>query len=1177
MSKIKWTDDQKKIIDARDCNVLVSAAAGSGKTAVLIERIFSRITDKENPVAVDRFVVVTFTKAAAAQMKERLAARLEKALEENPDDAYLQKQSGLIPSAHISTVHSFCSYVIQNYFHKIGLDPAYRQGTESELALLQTEVADALLEKEYTEQKEDFMDLANMNMFQRSDVRLVEMILELYNHAMSNPFPMQWIEKMERFLEVKTAEEWEQSEFCEYLVEETHKQVEGILEDSKKLLELCFQPGGPYYFEKHVKEVMDICEEVLREESYQGIYDVLAELSFSRMAPKKDETVLEEKKKQVSEGRNKAKELLGGWQADFFFQSSEKHVEDLEQMAGKIKTLLRLTKDFLHAYTEEKRERNLVDFNDLEQLALSILLVCDEETGGYVPSEVAKELSEHFEEIMIDEYQDSNRVQDVLLQSISRGNNIFMVGDVKQSIYRFRKACPELFGEKLDTYEMDENAPNRRIDLHQNFRSRENVLEGTNGVFEKIMHRDIGGVEYDAPARLVPGRTFPDTEFPVAKKIDAYIIEEKEDKELEGRLIVSKIKEMVNPVSPFYVEEGGEYRPAQYKDIVILVRSVKTIGQSYFDILTQAGIPAVMDHSQGFFETREISLMVSMLRVIDNPRQDIPLASVLAGPMFGFSEEELAFLRGKNKHMDLYDSLLLYEKGDELGEKIRDFLNTLEKLREKMTYATVAELIQDIYDLTGIYEAVMVMKDGMRRTANMDSLMEQARQFDETTYHGLYQFVRYLNRIREQQEEMGEVNLVGEEENVVRIMTIHKSKGLEFPICFVGALGHKLGGMNRSFLTIQPDLGIASPIVDNETRTKKANVYHNVLKRQNHLADLGEDMRVLYVAMTRAQEKLILVGSQENPEVCSLNYSGRAGMASYLDMLMPALWEQGEWFRTCYVTKEELLQEEFLDIVTERLDEQVLYNFDTSVVYDKEIREWLEKLDSKSVEQGEALPVKVSVSDLKIKSMEELDMEDFSILSHEETTEEMPVPRFMSGAKKEENRGAVYGTAWHQVMALIDFSDTASLESIRAGVEKLVSEGKLREEDSQFIQESKLLHFFESGLGVRMKEAYKSGRLYREQPFVMGKPACEIFPDRAEKDTILIQGIIDAYFETEEGIVLMDYKTDSLKEGEEDVLIQRYQTQMKLYGEALAKMLSKPVSECILYSFSLQREIVCPI
>lgn len=1180
MSGIKWTADQQKIIAMRGCNILVSAAAGSGKTAVLVERIFQRIMDERDPVNVDQFVVVTFTNAAAAQMKDRLRSRFEKALEEQPDHLHLQRQIGLLASSHISTVHSFCHFVIQNYFHRIGLDPSFRQGTKVEVELLKSEVWKQILEEEYEEGREDFVDLADMSEFNRQDDDMGDMVFSIYEKMMAQPFPLDFLKRMEDFLQVETEEEWENTELVQWILAFAKGAVEEIREEQRTLLELCQEPGWPSYYEPHLQELGDIVQQLLAAETYDEWYRVLSSLSFKRMNKRKDDTVEEEKRKEMVECCKACKDRLKQLAQESFPSERQENLQDLKDMRGKVLTLMRLTRRLHEAFIKEKRNRNLVDFHDLEQLALAILLKWDEEQKEYVRTEAAVELAGDFVEIMIDEYQDSNLVQDTLLHAISRDGlpgerpNIFMVGDAKQSIYRFRGGCPELFAEKLDRYGTTEGDSSRRLDLHQNFRSRDIVLEGSNRVFERVMHRDIGGVEYDQDARLCRGREFPGTELPVAEKIDVYAILGSQNPEAEGYLMAHKIEEMVVGDAPLYVWEGEEYRRVQYRDIVILIQAHKQ-GQEYFDALSEAGIPVVMEHTQGFFDTREIQLMVAMLQVIDNPHQDIPLAAVLLGPMFSFSEEELSRVRVESRDTDLYDALCRYDKADELYEHVQHFLDVLERLRSKVTYATVAEMVQDIYDETGIYESVMMMKDGVQRNANMDSLMEQAREFDGTTYHGLYQFVRYLERVAEQTEEMGEVNLSGEEENVVRIMTIHKSKGLEFPVCILGGMGRRLHLPHTDFLTICPDIGIVAPVVDNARRTKKKNLYTISLNRRNRLEDTGENMRKLYVAMTRAKEKLILVGCAKNTDCRGLDYAGREKISTFFDMVLPAVYLEPEYFKLEEVEQEELLQEMEKDILREERDLSSLYNFDTSICYDEDLEEYLQCMEAEEEGQNEPLPVKVSVSDLKIRSMEDSDLEDFTILTHEEEDEEMPVPAFM----KEETgtdaarQGAAYGTIWHQVMASIDFARTGTREEIRQEIDRLVETGRLRREETAVLNVPKLYTFFSSPLGTAMRQADAEGRLCREQPFVMGRKACEIFKDRTEEDTVLVQGIIDGYYETEEGIVLMDYKTDSLLPGQEQKLVERYQTQMDLYREALEGMTGKKVSRCVLYAFSIGVEI----
>lgn len=1182
MGKIEWTEDQKSIIGMRNCNLLVSAAAGSGKTAVLVERIFQRIMDANDPVNVDQFVVVTFTNAAAAQMKDRLRTRIEQELEEQPENEHLKRQEGLLASSHISTVHSFCHFIIQNYFHRIGLDPSFRQGTTEEVELLLADVWDRLLEAEYEAGREDFEELADMSELNRRDDELGSMVLQIYRKMMEQPFPMDFLDRMRCFLAVETEEEWEQTAFVRQIMASAAQTAEEIQNEQQTLLSLCHEAGWPAYYEPHLLELGEYTERVRAAGTYEECYQVLSGLSFKSMNKRKDDTVDEERRKEMVARCKVCKDRLKKLAKDQFPSGRRENLEDLKNMRGKVLTLLRLAEGLHEAFVKEKRSRGIVDFNDLEQLALSILLQRDEESGDYVRTEAAEELALDFVEIMIDEYQDSNLVQDTLLHAVSRDGlpgmapNIFMVGDAKQSIYRFRGACPELFAQKLLQYGKIEGESCRRIDLHQNFRSRDTVLAGTNAVFARVMHQDIGGVEYDEDARLRPGRKFAETTLPVGGKVDVYAIMGNQNPEAEGVLMAEKIKEMVESETPLYLSEGDEYRPAQYRDIVILIQAHKQ-GQAYFDALTGADIPVVMERTRGFFETREIRLMASMLQIIDNPHQDIPLAAVLLGPMFSFTEEDLAQVRVENRDADLYDALCRYNRADALYEHIQQFFSVLDRLRQKASYAAVAEIVQDIYDATGIYEAVMMMRDGVQRNANMDSLMELAREFDGTTYHGLYQFVRYLERVAEQTEEMGEVNLAGEEENVVRIMTIHKSKGLEFPVCFVGGMGRRLNLPHTDFLTICPEIAIVSPVVDNERRTKKKNLYTSYLNYKNKLENIGECLRKLYVAMTRAGEKLVLVGCAKKTDAKGIDAASREKMNTFFDMVLPAVHSEPDLFELVKVEEEDILSVLEADIEREEVEKFSIYNFDTSACYDKDLQEYLEWMVPEESETQDPLPVKVSVSDLKVLSMEESETENFTILTHEEIEEEMPVPAFMK--EKEETdrarRGAAYGTIWHQVMASIDFTETETEAEIRREIKRLVETGRLRQEETGVLNYERLAAFFSSPLGAAMREAAEKEQLHREQPFVMGRPACELFSDRSEKDRVLVQGIIDGYYETGDGIVLMDYKTDALQPGEEGTLVERYRKQMELYREALEGMTGKKVVRSVLYSFSLGKEIEC--
>lgn len=1175
---MEWTKEQEQVIRLRNCSILVSAAAGSGKTAVLIERILSRIMDPEHPLNVDEFLIVTFTKAAAAQMRERLLKALEEALGREPDNEHLRRQVMLVPMAQISTIHSFCGYVIQNYFHRTGVDPAYRVGTDSEMGLLREDVMKELLEEKYEEASPEFMDMAVMSRFVKSDREIEELILMLYDKAMSEPFPKKFLGRLAQFLEMDTVEELKESEFVRRNIVYTRHVFRGIMEEYGVMLELCDRPGGPFWYRELLFEEREQFVSLCDEEDYDKIGKKTCLIRFGRLPAKRQPDSDEELKETVKGMRDAVKDAVKTLKGELFDCTFEEQLRQFQNMRGIILAFIHLTEEFMERFQAKKEERSLADFSDLEQMAMEILV---EETpdGEIRRTDAAEELSEQFAEIMIDEYQDSNLVQDMLLGSVVSGNDLFMVGDIKQSIYRFRMARPDLFLEKLRRYRTEEGAPERLVNLSKNFRSRDIILEGTNAVFEKIMHRELGGVEYDEDAKLRTGADFPETEKRTAEGIDVYMVNGREDGSYEGKLIAGLIREYTGEENPLYVYEDGTYRPARYGDIVILARSTKAIGQQIYDALTAEGIPVHMENTRGFFDTREISIMVSLFQIIDNPRQDIPLAAVLRSPAFAFTDDELAVIRGGEKKKDFYDSLFSYKEEDELGKKIKDFLEKLGKFREKMTYASVADIIQDIYESTHIDYLLMAMKNGSQRKANLELLMEVAREFDSTSYKGLHQFVRYISGIKRREEDLGEANLPGSGENVVRIMTIHKSKGLEFPVCIIAGMGRGItGGHKRPFLMVNPDVGIAAPVVDHEKGISLNHTFYRSIARMNLQDDLGEELRVLYVAMTRAKEKLVLTGCAEEKKIPrSAGYFQRIRAKCYFDWVLPAIREN-ELFCIHQIEPEQLERAELrrqADILT---DEVMLNNFDTNFTYNQPLRDMLDVLDGFQAEETGEIPTKMSVSEIKKRSMEESAEEDFTILYSDALENQSPVPAFAREGESENQAlaGAGYGTVWHQVMSGLDFSVETSFQKLEEELSHMAEEGRVRREELSYINVNKLMRFFQTSLGKEMREAWSAGTLYREQPFVISVQAKEVLPDTTSDEAVLIQGIMDAFYETEQGIVLMDYKTDHLEEGQEHVLVERYRKQMELYARALRGITGREVVRKVLYSFSLDKEIeVC--
>lgn len=1188
---MEWTKEQKTVIELRDCNILVSAAAGSGKTAVLVERILSRITDKQKPVNVDEFVIVTFTAAAAAQMRERIGEAIDKAAAEQPENEHLAKQIALLHNAQISTIHSFCRTVIQNYFHRIGIDPSYRLMTEHEAELLRSDVLKEILEESYCQPTESFMDLMDCYKFDKNDKDLEKFIGTLYDKAMSEPWPKEWLRRNQEILSVETLEELEQSAWVRELGKYLQRMLEGLHARLTILQKVCAEADGPEMYLDRIEADMEMLPKIQEDTTLTELYEAFSAMNFGRLSTKRSQVCSPEKREWVKVQRNQVKEALQSLQSDFFAAPPEVQLEDMKQMSGKLLELLHLTEQFLNRFREYKREKALADFNDLEQLALEILVKKDPETGTITRTEAAMELSRQYKEIMIDEYQDSNLVQELLLQAVSQeadGNpNIFMVGDVKQSIYRFRQARPELFTDKLDKYSKEEGRL-RRIDLHKNFRSRDIIIRSVNEVFRHFMKKDLGGVEYDEEAALYLGAEFPETVYQTSCLAEVLALTGKDsDFELEAKIIAERIKELTDQESGLMIWDKDHYRLANYRDIVILGRSVKKMVPSLERVLNAEGIPTWARRNEGFYHTEEVSMVVNMLRVLDNPRQDIPLVAVLRSRMFSFDDDELARIKGDKKNQDYYTYLTEYAEEDKLGEKVTGFLQFTEDVRKKLSYAKVADIIKEIYETTKVYEIVLTMPGSVQRGANLDLLIEQAMEFDGTAYQGLFQFVRYLEKIQSSNTDEGEAVLASENDNAVRILTIHASKGLEYPICFLAGMGNLLGGARNQWLHIHSEFGIGTEMVNNELRIRRPTLIRNFLLKYNQLEDLGEELRVLYVAMTRAKEKIIFTGSDKNWNKKKAQWSSqhdsffeRSSAKSYFDMVMPVILQsEDELFTLTEYEEEDLLALEYGAEWEKRIDIGMLNSFDTSKVYNSELAEALERIEQFTYsDEAYDFPVKVSVSDIKKQSLEETETPSFSIIDPERMEAEAPVPKFIS--REEDavpNRGAVYGTIWHQAMAAIDFTAIGSPKDVETEIGNLVKEGRLNQGDERVLQIEKLFYFCESELGQELTAALKAGKCYREQPFVLGVPADEVFPDKQSKEMLLVQGIIDAFYEKDGELVLLDYKTDRLEPGGEPLLAKRYQVQMDFYKKALERITGKKVTKCLLYSFSLQKSITLPI
>lgn len=1262
---VSWTTEQQQVIDLRNRNILVSAAAGSGKTAVLVERIVKIITDKNHPVDIDHLLIVTFTNAAAAEMRERIGNAIEKALDEQPGNEHLLRQLTLIHNAQITTIDSFCLYVVRNHFHEIDLEPNFRIGDEGELKLLREDVLGRVLEQNYEEPSEAFSDFVEGYASGRTDAALNEMILQLYEFSRSYPWPEKWLDSFVGIYRIENREELDRAEWLAPLTENICFVLKDCEQLLKQALAITQQDDGLDMYEKAVQSDLEKYEGLSRLTSFCELSGALSDIKYDRLASSRGFEGDPDKLELVKSLREQAKDVVKKLCKQYFFCSPEMMIEQLERTEPMLEEVVRLTKQFADEFAAAKRRKNLVDFHDVEHFALQILV--DEETEK--AKKTAEEFRDTFEEIMIDEYQDSNEVQETLLRSISREergeNNIFMVGDVKQSIYRFRLARPELFMKKYDSYSLEESTT-QRIDLHKNFRSREEVLTCTNDIFYKIMVRSLGNVEYDAEAALYPGASYPVSadftpEILLADSNDELLedTELSDKKTLEAKIVAEEIRHLMK-TQPVTDKATGELRAARYSDIVILLRSLSGWADSLVEVLNGNGIPAHTVSSTGYFSTVEVQTVLSMLRLLDNPRQDIPMAAVLRSPMAGLTDEELAVLRLEDGSVPFHEAVLelaegLYEedgqkeisdseadseadqkqgrnadgkKEDDIEttahRKLLKFYKKYRQLRQLVPDTPIHELIEIILRETGYGHYVAAMPAGSRRTANLNMLLEKAAAYEKTSYKGLFHFVRYIDELQKYDVDFGEADMVGENEDVVRIMSIHKSKGLEFPIVIVSGMGKNFNKQDtRSKMVLHPELGIGLDYMDGKKRIKSPTIAKKAIAKQIELENLGEELRVLYVALTRAKEKLILTGTlKDAPEKLEffrqqanlskaadrpLSYLTREGASGYLDWILPAVLSYGDKYPVRIVEAAELVLDEVEnqleqnEDLTERIEE--IEAADTQLV-----GQLKQRFSQRYPYQVDVLRKnKYSVSELKHRAMREKfeaeQEETIPAFLEEPVTPTIPLFIQRQGSVEQEtpNRGALRGTAVHRVMECYDF---ASEKSVHEQMEAMEKEEKIIADMRALVKEQIVADFVSSETGRRMALAQRGGALYREKPFVMGfteeelenygfgvgsnTDSCENIYEktdsdqekeeqqkvRHEEDLTLIQGIIDVFWIEKDGIVLLDYKTDRVQQTKE--LIDRYETQLKLYADALERVFAArklKVKEILIYSFFLEQLI----
>lgn len=1229
---MKWTTEQQQVIDLRNRNILVSAAAGSGKTAVLVERIIKKITDRKDPVDIDKLLVVTFTKAAAAEMRERIGNAIEKLLEEYPEDENLRKQQTLIHNAQITTIDSFCLFVVRNHFEEIGLEPNFRIADQGEIKLLEIDVLNEVFEQEFLRVKEEgenqqFLKLIDAYSDKRSHKAIKDMVYKIYSQSSSSPWPKEWMESLVEPYKVDSVEELVNTQLMQGIFTYVKAMLMDMPARLERLREIALEPDGPTKYADTLSLDLELFEGLDEINDFEklGAFCIKIESSMKNLAPIRKYTGNEAKKSAVSDGRKAIKEEIKEISKRYFSMSLEELLQQLKRMQPIAEELVRLSLSYLEAMEQNKERKHLMDFSDIEHAALRILV--DEETKELRPT--AFELKKQFEEIMIDEYQDSNQVQEEIMCAISLESegryNMFMVGDVKQSIYRFRLARPELFMEKYATYDLTDSKK-QRIDLHKNFRSRKEVLDFTNDMFYKIMATDLGNVAYDEDAILNLGADYPENLDMKAEvllfEMEAEDAESWEDegltkRQLEARMIAEKIKKIKKKLQ-ITDKKTGEQRSIRNSDIVILLRSLTGWGNDFVSVLEDCGIPAHVSTSTGYFSAIEVQTVLAFLKILDNPYQDIPMAAVLKSPIVGLDNEELAEISLTEETHSFAEAAFKQMEEAEEG-KLYQFKNLYQSLRKKVIDTPIHHLLEMVLEETGYGDYVSALPAGGQRKANLDMLIEKAIAYEKTSYKGLFHFVRYIDQLQKYEVDFGEADVTGENEDVVRLMTIHKSKGLEFPVVFVAGLSKQFNEMDsRDKMAIHPDLGLGLDEVQGSPRTKRKCLLRSEIADRIRRDNLGEELRVLYVALTRAKEKLILTGTIKNKEKLfesnsgnitpkqPLSFSQRVKAKSYLDWIAPAVMSYPEKYAFEFSSPNDLVLAE----VEQRVE---------SFLSKQELCEQIAKADEDLVkafqesfayqypfEQEKNKKSKYSVSELKHESMvEKYDRMEGEVEVPDFLQEEREsyVPAFAQKLMKVEeynsldaktdsdssthnsqkidvqgtmvSRGALRGTAVHRVMECLDFKkilevditkDDAIKTFLEAEIARMIEKEQVTQEMIDLVSMKKLMDFVKNPISLCMARADQKGDLFREKPFVM------------DHQGVLVQGIIDVFWLEEDKIVVLDYKTDRVQTEQE--LVDRYKTQLDLYADALCRIFSTKEhkiesGEKRIYSFRL--DTVIPI
>lgn len=1212
MTNMAWTNEQQAAIDSRGQTLLLSAAAGSGKTAVLVERIIRRLLDKEYPIDITELLVVTFTKAAAAEMRDRIGTALMKALSETKDPR-VERQLALLPSAQISTLHAFCQHVIRKYFYTIDLDPAFSIAGEEELNLLRRQVLEDVFLSYYEDDEKASIlyPLADMFGSDRGDDILMDTVSRMYTYARSLAWPEHWLKEAARAYDVAPDAVIDDMVWAGPIKDAVRR----ILEEDARLYD------GVLYHLRQREAFAPACDTFVAEQaalrqaaqarSWDDLSRFVRAIDFPRLKSLRklsdDDKAVWERCKKVRD--DVKKDVIKTLQAVYFSATPEEWLDGMRAMKPVMDGLVTLTLDFAKAYGAAKKEKGWIDFSDLEHFCLQILLAPDASPEHPVPSAAAEELRSQYEEVFIDEYQDTNGVQELITRLVSGEDNRFMVGDIKQSIYRFRLADPTLFLEKYQSFSRDEKAVQRCIDLGRNFRSVPVVLDAVNAVFSRAMTAEAAGMDYGEREKLYAGRQAPDDERWIGGPVEVDIVPTPSDEEdddgstafeKECRFIAGRIGELLAS-GRMAARKDGALEPLSYRHIVVLLRSMAGKADVLIQALQEGGIPSYAEQSGGYFAAVEVQVMLALLRCIDNPEQDLAMAAVLRSPLVGLDETALAGVRLAGDGT-LWQNLSAFvaslPDGVDEKEDLQQFMAAFDSWRTYSRRHGVAELLQRLYDDTAYVDFVGAMPGGDVRQANLKALYDRARQYEEAGFRGLFRYLQLMDKMKEDGLDLAPAKVVSEKEDVVRIMSIHKSKGLEFPVVFVADMGKAFNRRDtQDQILFHNRLGIGLKQYDPEWRMSYPTLIWSGIAAQLRWEGTAEEERILYVAMTRARDQLILTGHSSHIDRDWQRWTSRLNPAqakSYFDWVMPAALApfgakaDADYARPGAAWQDAVWQVRIARAVPAGTVEEGAYDGEPRLealrrgdLTGTPVPSWLDEQLSWQYAYPQAVrtAAKFSVSEVK-RRYQELhsdELQDEAALSVPaaaviptapgEDDAFAALPPWLAGEEAAVS-GAQRGTALHKALQYITPAADQTTATLRREIDAFVRQGLLSREEAKLVYVPVLAAFCQSDIGRRMAE---SPELHREYPFTVLLAGGDPLPETETGEQILIQGVIDCLFREDDAWILVDYKSDRLETA--DAFRSRYAVQLALYKRAVEQITHRPVEETYIYSLHLQQEI----